>query len=258
MLVIRADQMKVFEQAALQGFENDMAAHLGKFSPPLCQAIGDEQLHKTIRFGIGRAESHGFTFRGPVRFYLELMFLLGSHFDTDPQYPWAAEILQDQDSLPQMERADLLYGKTVEYRQKVAGPKDAYTIKALKNILALARQSEQRIQIDSDSALRQQLLSIYPQKAAFIGDEGLAALSREARDKALSHQFSQSRGTALLFILMFTLGHGCCDDFLYPWISRTLRNEKIPQPDARAGRLEKKASTWLEQVLAYFEQEMRT
>ena len=54
----------------------------------------------------------------------------------------------------------------------------------------------------------------------------------------------------MVVVLMFAFGHGCTDDPLYPWISRTLKNERIVDPAARAGRLEKKAVTWLEHVLA--------
>lgn len=71
--------------------------------------VGDEQMLKAVRFGITQARNHGFTFRGPVQLYLELMLLFGSYFDTDPQYPWAAAILARQDSGSQMQRAEQLY-----------------------------------------------------------------------------------------------------------------------------------------------------
>ncbi|RZB33588.1 MAG: hypothetical protein SRB2_03934 [Desulfobacteraceae bacterium Eth-SRB2] len=258
MLQIRSDQMKVFKEAAQRSFENEMVIHLTQFSPPLVKAIGEEQLRKTVRFGIDKANSYGFTFRGPVRFYLELMFLLGGHFDTDPQYLWAAEILSDQDAAPQIQRADQLYLKTVEYRKNVVGPKDAYSIKALRKISLLASQSQQPPAIDSIPAILQQLTHIYPQKAAYVGDEGLKALIYEARDKAESSQFSTDRAIAFLVLLMFSLGHGCSDDPLYPWINHTLNNDKIPDPAARAKRLEKKALTWLDHVLAYFEKEIQS
>ena len=62
-------------------------------------------------------------------------------------------------------------------------------------------------------------------------------------------------GTGLFVIrmlLMFAFGHGCCDDPLYPWIARTLNDERITDPPARAKRLETKALTWLDHVLEYF------
>ena len=103
MLVIREAQMEAFKEATRRTFEDEMVAHLAEFSPPLFKAIGEEQMRKAVHFGIGRADSHGFTFRGPTRLYLELMLLFGSYFDTDPQYPWAAEILSNRDPDSQRE-----------------------------------------------------------------------------------------------------------------------------------------------------------
>jgi hypothetical protein len=253
MLVIRSAQMEVFKEAALRSFENEMVAHLAEFSPPLFKAVGEEQMREVIHFGIGKADSYGFTFRGPVRLYLDLMLLFGSHFDTDPQYPWAAEILTDQDSGLQMQRAERLYEKTMDYREKVAGPEDAYTLRALRNISVLARQP---LELSSDNfvpAMRQEIARVYPQKAVYVGDEGINALIRKGVDGARRQRFSTIRGATLVIVLMLAFGHGCGADPLYPWIARTLKDEAITDPETRAKRLEKKALTWLEHVLAYFE-----
>jgi hypothetical protein len=56
----------------------------------------------------------------------------------------------------------------------------------------------------------------------------------------------------MVVALMFAFGHGCTRDPLYPWISHTLADEKIVSPAARAERLEKKARTWLDHVIASF------
>ena len=52
---------------------------------------------------------------------------------------------------------------------------------------------------------------------------------------------------------MLAFGHGCGADPLYPWIAGTLKDEAITDPETKAKRLERKALTWLEHVLAYFE-----
>src|SRR5215469_1145632 len=118
--------MEVFRRAARRAFEDEMVTHLTEFSPPLIKTLGEEQLRNAIDFGIVRAASHGLTYRGPVRLYLELMLLFGSYFDDDPQYPWAGEILSSHDAASQMERADRLYQRTIEYRKITAGPEDIY------------------------------------------------------------------------------------------------------------------------------------
>jgi hypothetical protein len=107
-MIIRREQMQALGQAALRAFEDEMVVHLADFSPPLFRAVKEDQLRIAIRLGIARAGEYGITFRGPIRLYLELMLLFGSHFDTDPQYPWATEILKDQAHGLQMQRAERL------------------------------------------------------------------------------------------------------------------------------------------------------
>lgn len=86
MLVIRTVQMEVFKETARRTFEDEMVAHLAKFSPPLFKAAGEGQVRKVIHPSINWVDSYGFTFRGPVWLYHELMLLFSNHFDTDPQY----------------------------------------------------------------------------------------------------------------------------------------------------------------------------
>jgi hypothetical protein len=90
----------------------------------------------------------------------------------------------------------------------------------------------------------------FPQKAAYIGEEALTTLIQDGRAEARKFGFTTLRAEALVVVLMFAFGHGCTDDPLYPWISRTLTDERIVSTEARAMRLEKKALKWLDHVLA--------
>ena len=92
--------------------------------------------------------------------------------------------------------------------------------------------------------------SAFPQKASYVGQGGLVKLIQEARTEARKYNFSSIRADALLVILKFAFGHGCTNDPLYPWMSQTLQDKKIVDPAARAKRLESKALTWLDHVLA--------
>ena len=97
MLVIRQAQMEAFRRAALLAFENQMVVHSKDFAPKLCRTIDDTQLREALRRAMDRAGGHGLTNRGPIRLFIELTFHFGSTFDTDPQYPWAAEVLHADD-----------------------------------------------------------------------------------------------------------------------------------------------------------------
>ncbi len=248
MLVIRQEQMEVFRQATRTAFENEMVMHSMDFSPRLCEVIGEEQLRMALLRAMDRADGYGFTNRGPMRLFIELMFLFGSAFDTDLQYPWAAQILHASDD--QMQRAERLYENTLDYQENVSGPADTNTYKALRNLSSLAQQPLSFSLNDFVPGMFREMAHIFPQKVAYLGEERLHALIREGCTVAQRFQFLTDRGYALVVALMFAFGHGCTDDPLYPWIARTLQDEKIIDPAARAKRLEGKALTWLDHVLA--------
>jgi hypothetical protein len=247
---IRTEQMAALNNAMARRFEDEMVAHLAEFSPPLFRVIKEDQMREATRFGIQKAGRYGFTLRGPICLYLELMLLFGSHFDTDPQYSWANEILIDQDSLPEMERAVRLYEKGSDYQEKVSGPDNANTVKALRELSVIAREQVTVSANEFAARMIQEMKRVFPQKALYVGDEGLAAIIRHGIAEARKYDFPSTRGEGLIVILMFAFGNGCTNDLLYPWISRTLKDEKIIEPAARAERLEKKALTWLDHVLA--------
>lgn len=250
MLTIRAAQMKVFDADALRRFEDEMVAHCktSTIRARLCKVIGDDQLRVAIRQGMARAGTHGFTYRGPIRLYIELMFLYGSDFATDPQYPAFSRILNGPGD--QMDRAERIHQSVLDYEEAVYGPGAVNVRKALEALLLMAKRPVTLSEADFASGVLQEMTQVFPQKAAYIGEEALNALIREARNDAKTHRFPTIRDEVLMVALKFGFGHGCTNDPLYPWISRTLTDEKITRPAARMARLERKAVTWLEHVLA--------
>lgn len=250
MLVIRREQLAAFRMAARNAFEDTMVRHLAAFSPALFKAVGEAPLRTTVTQGMARAAAYGFDQRGPVRLYLELMLLLGSRFDTDPQYPWAAAILADRDGTPQLRRAERLYEQTMAYRQRVTGPGDVHALRALRNIRAWATTSIDFPPADLVPYMLAEIAALYPQKSDYVGQNAIAALIGRGREGARNQGFTSPRALALVVVLMLAFGHGCGSDPLYPWIARTLRAEATGGPDTKAKRLEQRALTWLDAVLA--------
>ena len=248
MLRIRTEQITVFEQAAQRQFEDEMVEHSKDFAEPLCKVIGDGQLRVALRSAIPRAEGYGFTNRGPIRLFIEMTFLCGSGFDTDPQYPAVGEVLRAPGD--QMVRAQQIHEGYLDYLEKVSGPGAVNVHKALKELLILAKEPHSYSSNDLVDTMIQEMNRIFPQKTAYVGETNLRALISEGLAEAGMYGFSDTRSQALMVILKYAFGHGCTDDPLYPWISRTLKDERIVDSTARAARLEKKAITWLEHVVA--------
>jgi hypothetical protein len=247
-VLIRREQAEELRKLPLQVFEDEMVAHLADFSPPLFNVIKEDQMRVAVRFGIERAGECGFTLRGPIRLYLELMLLFGSHFDNDPQYPWAGEIVHD-DSGVEMERAERLHRQTIEYQEKVSGADGVNTRQALGELATLGKNSVAVSAASLVEDIYREMNRVFPQKAKFIGEAGLKTLINEGRAAAEKHNFRSAREQTLMVVLMYAFGHGCSADPLYPWISRTLNDTRIQEPALRAKRLEKKALNWLDHVL---------
>ena len=254
MLKIRDSQMKTLEDAALQRFENELIEHIKEFAPKHSEVIEEEGVREVVRLGMERAGKYGFTKRGSIRFYVELMFMFGSDFDTDFQLPWAEGVLNNDQIKSEMERADILHEKMVEYLEQVAGKDKEYSLKALER-LDKARIEEYRTAGgDFDREAIAGLRSIYPQKYEYLGDELLQTLLQRAKDSARKFSVTSEKGKALFIALMFSLGHGFADDALFPWVKATMEEEKIPDPNERAERLERKMKIYLDRVLKYFEE----
>lgn len=249
MLRIRPEQMKVFEQDMLKRFKEEMVEHSKEFSPELCNIIGEEQLRVALKQAMKRANEYGFSNRGPIRLYIDMMFLFGSDFDTDPQYLKLTEILKrDED---QMQRAEALYGAIDDYHEQVIGSDACYVYHALQ---ALPNFASEYLIFPADifvTKILSKMKQMYPQKGQYVGNDGLKMLILEGRKEAQKYRFpaTTSRGEVLLIALMFSFGHGCTNDPLYPWISQTLHDKKILDPADRIKRLGKKALTWLHHVL---------
>ena len=195
-----------------------------------------------------RAHNYGFTYRGPIRLYIELMFLCGSSFDTDPQYPEIGQTLTA--SSDQMQRSEQIREGVIAYRKRVSGEDNVNVRKSLEY---LSKFAQEPILISSSDFVAETLAELtraFPQKAAYLGEDSLTKLIDEGRVVARNHGFSTVPSEVLIVVLMFAFGHGCTDDPLYPWISRPLNDARIVSPEARAKRLRKKALTWLRHVLA--------
>ncbi len=255
MLIIRQQQMETFRKAALAAFETEMVLHCNEFSPHLYKVIGEKQMRVAVCRTIDRAYGHGFTNRGPIRLFIEMMLLFGSNFDTDPQYSWAAKILHTSDD--QMQRAEQLYNKILDYQEKVSGPDAANTLKSLEELSVLVQKPVTFSANNFVTGICKEITSVFPQKAAYIGEDGLTALIHKGSTEARSYSFSTVRGEASMVVLMFAFGHGCTDDPLYPWIARTLKDHRII-PTLRSERLERKARTWLDHVLSSFREGIET
>ncbi|HYZ87040.1 MAG TPA: hypothetical protein VE621_21675 [Bryobacteraceae bacterium] len=225
-MVIRQEQVATLENAAQQRFEEEMYSHLSGFAPAHCAAIGENTLRKLISLGAERAATYGFTSRGPVRLFLELMIQLGTDFDSDPQLQWATQALQADPSGDQMQRADELYRRATNYLDAVVGPKFEYEIQALRRAVKVQFKHVQVAATASPDLLAAAFYRLHPEKARYLGQAAVRFVIYRAGVLATELGFATSPETAIVLAgLMYAFGHKCLKDPQYPWIEAGLRPE---------------------------------
>src|ERR1700693_3282565 len=100
MLTIRAEQMRVFQNAGLKRFEEKMLLHLGRFWPSRCDALGEAAVRRSIYDAVEIARSYGIVIEYDVARYLDLMYAYTFDFDKSPETAWAGEILSEPHLTP--------------------------------------------------------------------------------------------------------------------------------------------------------------
>ena len=90
-MIIRSEQITVFQSAAEDEFESDLCSHLRENYAEslvrlpeeeyLVKDLPDETLHRLVGVGIGRARSYGLTFESSIAAYTALMFEAAPNFD---------------------------------------------------------------------------------------------------------------------------------------------------------------------------------
>jgi len=115
---LRKEQIEAFSAAARQEFEDRMVEHLNEFFPRHCKAMGEEGVRQEIRHGVARARTYEITSQRDVCKYIDLAFVYGRDFDTNPKLPWAGRILNDPSFINASERTSELFETGREFLQK--------------------------------------------------------------------------------------------------------------------------------------------
>ncbi len=114
MLTFRQRQLDAFQRDMTDSYEIRLAAHLERYFPERCRALGPDEVFETIRHGVRRAQGHGFVSERDICKYLNLMFTLGRDFDVDPRWPWAGRILDPESGRSTTLRINQLYAEALK------------------------------------------------------------------------------------------------------------------------------------------------
>lgn len=246
--------MTALEQVAVRNFENRLLEHLEAFFPKNCEILGKEQVCKVVQLGIERAEQYGLVTERDLHLYVGLMFMLGSYFDQDPQLPWAAQILADENIVDPSVRVDRLHDRAMAFLNEAAGQESQYLERALRKgrelpASALTRTGEDR-QLSFGDYMLKLLYAWYPEKYQAVGDPGIRQLVRQGYQVARGYGLTDEKGIAIYLGLMFLLGGEFDRDPQYPWAETVLRDAALTDPAKKGEALHQGALAHLEQWLA--------
>jgi hypothetical protein len=251
MLKIREAQMRVFEQAAAKEFEDHLLKYLNELFPKHCNVLGEAQVRRVIGYGLNKAKSHGLTDMRCLSLYVALMFMLGSNFDTDPQLPWAKEILGDETTTGEHDRIDRLRGKALDYADQVAGADNKHIDAAIERIRQEKGEAFSLGSSDFGTKMLTWLNQIYPEKCTYIGEEALRRMMLQGAGAAKSYGLVSERGRALYIALMFMLASGFDTDPQFPWAAASLNDPEVRDEGGKVARLYGRALAHLEKWVAY-------
>ena len=239
--------MKAFEAAAAKGFQDSMVEHVGEFFPKHLAVLGEPAIREVVSLGIDRGSIYGFVTEHDLCLYIDLMLLLGSLYDEDPQYPWVEAILNDKGIADNAGRAERLYDEAMAFLDAAAGEEGEHLTRAL---VALRKTPLKEAWQPGPGTLEDrvlaQLRALWPQKCERVGAGPLGLMIARGVEAAGGFHVSHEFGALVYVVLMFFLGSGFGADPQHRWAQAVLNDAS---PAARAG----KADRLYEAAMAHLE-----
>ncbi len=132
-MIIRAEQMAVFQTAAEENFEQRLAAHLRKdyansviHLPETDSTVSElsaETLHSLVKISIERARSYGLTFESSISAFSAIMFEAAPNFD---RHNLSSLCLNDENIEPNSRINEILKLLTEEHWERIKKDYDVY------------------------------------------------------------------------------------------------------------------------------------
>jgi hypothetical protein len=234
---IRQDQIAAFGIAAQEDSERKLLRGLTE-QFPRCESIyGEAALAAMVRLGIERAKEHRLEAEADIQRYLWLMLLFGSHWERDPQIPWAAAALAPTESMTPSDQIGRLWEQAQAWRQRVMGVDDTLHLAAIRNIQGKSVEDLCKNPSRSQRDLLVQLASMFPSKFTEVGAQPLYELTRHAVEACKPFDMMDRWAVVLVAELMFLLGAGFVADPLHPWASESLKGQSVDSVDQKLERL---------------------
>jgi hypothetical protein len=227
MLIIRNEQMDVFNNHVHRSFEKSIMESMYKHFPTHCEIIGAPQVRETVLLGIERAGNYDLFAEREVFLYISLMFLLGAGFDRDFQLPWVEMTLAREKFSDNYSKIRTLYTDAMDYLDRINGENDQEISAVLNRIMDLdLTVAIQRITRNFFEEMIALMFEIHPIKADDLGDELLRRLVSEGTEEARNYGISMEKGQLVFLLNMLLLGGSFDTDPQFHWVRTILDNDE--------------------------------
>lgn len=225
MLRIRDEQVLTLRKSLTEDVEDELFEDVKRFFKERHSSLGEAQTRVAVRHGMARAASYGFTSLRGLALYVTLSFVLGSHFDKNPLYPWAYKNLVDDRELAETTRTHRFYNALRRYARSTRDESGIYN----EPILRYPETSLPTYTTDKtvEQYLIEQLRAIAPAHFDEAGEPLVEDLVRLAIERAATCGILSVAGLSIYVPLAFLLGVGFDEDPQFPWAieARTRRDD---------------------------------
>ena len=232
-LRVRDAQMEAFRAAGIARTETRLLAHTRRFFDERHRELGDDGMQRVVRHAMTRARRHGLRDVASSCIYLDVMLLLGSGFDDDPQLGWAQAILRDE-ALDGWRRARHLMDHALSFLDRSEGADNEHLEAALDRIIVTPLE---RLLPPCGEAIERyveaRLSALHPARFEAVGPFGIAAVIRDGRWRASAYGLTTPQGAALFTGLLFMLGAAADADPQIPWVAEALAVARSVHDDDR-------------------------
>ncbi|ATZ10347.1 hypothetical protein [Erwinia amylovora] len=197
-------QVDVLKKLSFANYLNEIMQHYEIMFPLLIPLLKKECFRSFVEQGIVLAKESGYTQRGPVRLYLDMMIIFGSHFEQDPLFKKLK--VEEDKNVSQIEKSVTLYTLLGKYLKTVYGLSGLYFKESIR---VFQRLNIKTLPVGinvSNNELHELLRGIYPQRYDFATSDSIDELITLSDEYCRRHGLKNQNNKSYLILVMFLFG----------------------------------------------------
>lgn len=197
-------QVEILKEISYEKFVIEVMSHW-KTAFPSILLRGDERIfYRYIREGIVLANKYGYSQRGPVRLYLDLMIISGVNFEKDPLFQWMNT--EKGLSTSQIESSVYLHSKLRDYIDAVYGKNNVFINESKVRFKELNSKNLPVGANGDKHEVHELLKCIHPQRYNFSGFDAIESLIYISSEYCDRYKLKNERHRSYVTLIMFLFG----------------------------------------------------